>query len=136
MSPRAQRGVLWLALAAQGFGGVLGFALAPQAVFADIGADPLAALCLRLAAWSNLSMLVLAGAVLARDREGRWHRWLAVAWLAYHVPAGLEAGLAVAGDSVRLADPALGPAILHGVLTGLLIFAALPVSAPARSATA
>lgn len=124
----ARRAVLWLNLVTQIGGGVLGFTLAPAAVFAAIDADALARMCLRLAAWSHLSMAALTLFVLLR-REVTATRVLAGAATLYHGPAAVEAWLALGSSDIRLAEPTAGPLVFHAVLVGLLLLAAL---APSR----
>ena len=61
-----------LQLIAQVMGGVVLFAMAPQAIFADIGSDPLAQLCLRLAVYSNAGMAIFTIFVIANTSKTRW----------------------------------------------------------------
>jgi len=115
------RAVLAVAVLAQLAGGVLAFSLAPDVVFADIGSDPLARTCLRLAAWANLSAAMVGGWLVAR---GEGLVVLGVAHLVYHLLAAVEGGLAWASDGVVLAAPQLGPLGFHSV-AALALAAAL-----------
>ncbi|MBI9049424.1 MAG: hypothetical protein JEZ00_08390 [Anaerolineaceae bacterium] len=115
-----------LQLIAQVVGGVLLFLFAPQNIFTDIGSDPLAHLCLRLAVYSNAAMALFTIFVIANTSETRWLRALAGAGAVYNFMAGADSirtALGYAG--VNVAEPVFGPAVMHGVLFILLLIAAL-----------
>ena len=71
-------------LIAEIIGGLLVFGLSPQIIFADIGGDDLARLCLRLAVYSNASMVLVVALVLRYAPEPRLLRWLAAGGALYH----------------------------------------------------
>lgn len=118
-------GIVLLALLAQAVGGVAGFLLAPEAIFADIGSDPLARLCLRLAAYTNAATVVMLAGVLWHTRSPGVLRWLAGGGLVYHALAGADAAIALSTSSVALAEPAAGPAAFHATMATLLLAAVL-----------
>lgn len=107
-------------------GGVLAFGFVPQAVFADIGSDDLARVCLRLAVYSNVSMALVVALVLRYAPEPRWLRWLAAGGALYHLLAGvdgLRTALGLAG--VTLVEPVFGPTIFHSFMFLVLLTAVL-----------
>ena len=115
-----------LQLIAQVVGGVVLFAMAPQAIFADIGSDALAQLCLRLAVYSNAGMAIFTIFVIANTSDTRWLRALAAAGAVYNFMAGADSirtALGYAG--VNVAEPVFGPTVMHGVLFVLLLVAAV-----------
>ena len=123
---RYRFGAVLVGLIFQIVGGVLAFGFAPQAVFTDIGSEPLAQVCIRLAVYSNASMALVVALVLRFAPEPRWLRWIAAGGALYHLLAGLD-GLrtALGFAEVNLAEPVLGPAIFHGVMLLILLPAAL-----------
>lgn len=120
----AQRAILWLAWLAQVLGGVLAFSLAADKVFVGLASDPVARQCLRLAVYGNLGAAVLSLGVLLRAPSHFWLRLLALAGLAYHLPAGVDGFNAAQAGGVLL-PPSFGPALFHGVMAALLVIAAL-----------
>ncbi len=117
-------GVVLLELIAQIAGGVVLFGVAPQAVFADIGSDELARLCLRLAAYTNLSMALVIALVLYYAPQPRLLRWLSAAGALYNLLAGLDSLCTVLGfTGIHLVEPVFGPAIAHWFLFVLLAIA-------------
>lgn len=115
---RLLKGALWFHVASQGLLGGLGFALAPGAVFSDIGGDALARLCLRLAAYTNVTVAAFSAFLLVTVPDRRVLRALAAAGATYHLLAGLDAIV----TPVALAGP--HPAPFHGFSALLLAMAA------------
>jgi hypothetical protein len=115
-----------LQLIAQVLGGVVLFAIAPQAIFSDIGTDPLAQLCLRLAVYSNAGMAIFTIFVIANTSDTRWLRALAAAGAVYNFMAGADSlRTAFGGTGINVAEPIFGPTIMHGFLFLILLFAAV-----------
>ena len=71
-------------------GGVFVFGFNPGFVFADIGGDKLAQLCLQLAAYSNVGMALIVILVLFYAREPHLLRWLAAGYALYNLLAGIN----------------------------------------------
>ncbi len=123
---RFRFGAVLLGLIAQIVGGVLVFWLAPQIIFADIDSDELAQLCLRLAAYSNISMALVVALILRYAPEPRLLRWLAAGGALYHLLAGVDGLRTALGlNGVVLVEPVFGPTIAHSLMFLLLITAAL-----------
>ena len=123
---RFRFGAVLLGLISQIVGGVLVFGLAPQVVFADIGGDDLARLCLRLAVYSNVSMALVVALVLRYAPEPRLLRWLAAGGALYHILAGLDSLRTALGlTGINLVEPVFGPTIAHCIMFLVLITAAL-----------
>lgn len=123
---RFRFGVILVGLIAQILGGVLLFGLAPHLVFADINNNALAQVCIRLAVYSNISMVVLVALVLRYAPEPRWLRWVAAANAVYHLLAGVDGLRTALGYSgVTLVEPVFGPAIFHTIMFLVLLAAAL-----------
>lgn len=131
MSPRLLRGLLWLNLVPQALLGVGLFALAPQAVFPGI--DATGALCLRLAAFSNVPQVALTIFALRR-REDRGLTWFWVLALAsYHALAGAQAAaFAFVLPASSLTEACRGPAVFHGVMATILVSGGLWAGRGAR----
>ena len=87
---RLRRGVVWLNTLCQGILGVGVFLARPSAVFADVGGDPLAMLCLRLVAYGNLAQGIVAVHLLRRDGSTGAIRALAGAGAVFHLLSGIE----------------------------------------------
>lgn len=118
------RGLLWLNLALQVPLGVGLFALAPERVFPGI--DATGALCLRLAAFSNLSQALVAGFALSRREDAPLHRALVLAMAAYHVLAGAQAvALAWVLPLSALTEACKGPSVFHPILAVILLWGGL-----------
>ena len=123
---RFRFGAVLFNLIAQIIGGVLVFGFTPQIIFADIGGDDLARLCLRLAVYSNAGMILVVALVLRYAPQPRLLRWLAAGGALYHLLAGADAvrtALGLAG--VTLVEPVFGPTVLHSLMFLVLIIAAL-----------
>ena len=122
---------MWLLVLLQLALGVGGFGLAPEGVFPALADDPLAALTLRLAVWSNAGQVLMAAAVLWLWRDPRAARLVAASYALYHLLAGLD-GLRVALGwvDVDVTPSPLGPVISHGLMGALALLALLY---PARS---
>jgi len=135
MLERTRLGIVIAAWIAQIVGGIVGFALAPSAVFSGIDADPTMGLTLRLAVYANASMAVLVGWLLWRRRQPITLRWIAVAGVVYHLPAAVDGLLAAARISgASLQDPTFGPFVFHVVcVVFLATAAALPLTPPPPS---
>lgn len=104
--------------------GAIGFIVAPERVFAEIGADPLARFCLRLAAFAHLGLASATLGLLWRaDRHTA--RVLAAASALYHALAGASAAWALAGNEVVLTAPREGPLVFHLVMGLALCFVAV-----------
>jgi disulfide bond formation protein DsbB len=80
---RFRFGAVLFNLIAEIIGGVLVFGFAPQIIFADIGGDDLARLCLRLAVYSNAGMILVVALVLRYAPQPRLLRWLAAGGALY-----------------------------------------------------
>ena len=123
---RFRFGAVLFNLIAQVIGGVLVFGFTPQIIFADIGGDELAQLCLRLAVYSNASMILVVALVLRYAPQPRLLRWLAAGGALYHILAGTDAVRTALGFAdVTLVEPVFGPTILHSLMFLVLIVAAL-----------
>ena len=115
-----------ISLIGQIVGGVLVFGFAPHLVFADIGGNDLARLCLQLAAYSNAGMALVIALVLFSAPEPRWLRWLAAGGALYQILAGQNALRTALGlTGVTLVEPVFAPAIFHSVMFLVLLTAAL-----------
>lgn len=123
---RFRFGAVLIGLIAQIIGGVLGFGLAPQFIFADIGGDNLAQLCLRLAVYSNVSMALVVVLALRYAPEPRFLRWIAAGGTLYHLLAGVDSLRTALGfTDINLVEPVFGPTIAHSFMFLVLITAAL-----------
>ncbi len=115
-----------LNLIAQIVGGVIVFGFTPQVIFADIGNDDLARLCLQLAVYSNVGMALVIALILRYAPEPRLLRWLAAGGALYHLLAGLNGLRTALGlTGVVLVEPVFGPTIAHSFMFLVLITAVL-----------
>ena len=122
---RYRFGAVLINLIAQIIGGVFVFGFAPQFVFADIGGDALARLCLQLAVYSNVGMALVVALVLLYAREPRLLRWLAAGGALYNLLAGINGIRTALGlTGVTLAEPVFAPAVFHSAMF-LLLFTAI-----------
>jgi hypothetical protein len=134
---RLRFGIVAAHVAAQLLAGVISFWFAPQAVFVDLPADPLAGVTLRLAVYSNLAMVVLIVWLLCNRRDPSTVRVIALAGVVYNTLAGIDGIAALIGAvPVRLAEPVSGPAIFHSAAVVLLLAAAAwPCTSHGRSSS-
>lgn len=129
-----RRAVLWLHTAVQASFGIFGFVFVPGELFADVPTDPLAGLCLRLAAYTNVTVVVLVVGLLRRFRDEDTARLVAAALCAYHVLASIDGVRLAAGWlPVAMAEGRPSPLGMHLTLAVALGLAAgLPSRGPAR----
>jgi hypothetical protein len=98
-------------------GGIIVFGFSPGFIFADIGGDKLAQLCLQLAVYSNVGMALITALVLFYAREPRLLRWLAAGYALYNLLAGINGIRTALGlTGVTLSEPVFGPAVFHTVM--------------------
>lgn len=125
MSARRWSALLLLNAVPQALLGVGLFALSPETVFPGI--DATGALCLRLAAFSNVPQVILVAYALLRRVDLAFQRVMVLAFASYHLLAFAQAALlAFVLPPSALGEACRGPAVFHGLFFLVLAIGGRP----------
>ncbi len=124
MSVRRWSTLLLLNAVPQAILGVGLFALSPETVFPGI--DATGALCLRLAAFSNVPQVILVIYALRRRADLALQRLMVLAFASYHALAFAQAAVfAFVLPPSALGEACRGPAVFHALMFLVLGFGGL-----------